>query len=225
MSSAVSKARSDYIKSIVKARGLRSRLIFHRKNGRRAAKIRKAYIRASRDRAAKKSHYTKLKNSNTPRVRAVKYAASILGAKEVPAYSNKGPQVTPWQRSFGDWLVGQPWCGVFVGVILRHVGVNVNSRIAAVAFIEDDAKAGRNGFKSWKGNRQGRAGDVAVLFGRGIHAGLILSHDAKLGGYWVAEGNTSSNNVGSQSNGGGSYRRFRSYSQVYGIAVPRYKGE
>lgn len=223
--SAVSKARNSYINSIVKERALRSRLIFHRKNGKRAAKLRKAYLRARRDRVAKKAYYVKLKNSNTPRVRAIKYASTLLGAKEVPAYSNRGPKVTPWQRSFGEWLVGQPWCGVFVGVILRHVGVNVNSRIAAVSYIEDDAKAGRNGFKQWKSAKQGRGGDVVVLFGRGIHTGFILSHDARLGGYWTAEGNTSPGSAGSQSNGGGSYKRFRPYNQVYGIAVPRYKGE
>jgi hypothetical protein len=150
----------------------------------------------------------------------------MLGAREYPANSNRGPRITDWQESFGSWLVGQPWCGVFVGVAIRHVGVPVNSRIAAVAFIEDDAKAKRNGFKEWKtGKTSGRSGDVAVLFGRGVHTGLILRRDRKLGGYWIAEGNTSPGAGGSQANGGGSYKRFRPYSAIHGIAVPDYKGE
>jgi hypothetical protein len=109
---------------------------------------------------------------------------------------------------------------VLCGVALRHSNVPVNSRIAAVAFIEDDAKAGKNGFKSWKGVKSGQPGDLVVLFGRGVHVGFIEKRQGS--GYVTIEGNTSSGAGGSQSNGGGSYRRYRPYSQVHGIAVPDY---
>lgn len=224
--SEITRARSSYIRSVVAERATRSRVIFWRKKGKRASRLRRLLARQRADRVAKGKYYEKLKAANTPRNRAVKHATRMLGAKEVPAGSNKGPQVTSWQKSFGDWLVGQPWCGVYIGVALRHAGVNVNSRIAAVSFIEDDARAKRNGFKEWKTIKtSGRSGDVAVLFGRGVHAGLILRRDKKLGGYWIAEGNTSPGAGGSQSNGGGSYKRFRPYSAIHGIAVPDYKGE
>jgi hypothetical protein len=156
----------------------------------------------------------------TTREKAIYYAPSLLGEREVPPGSNRGRRLTGWQSSFGSWLVGQPWCGTLCGVILRHSNVAVNSRIAAVAFIEDDAKAHKNGFKAWKGVKSGQPGDLVVLFGRGVHVGFIEKRTGS--GYTTIEGNTSSGGGGSQSNGGGSYRRYRPYSQVHGIAVPDY---
>ena len=161
---------------------------------------------------------------------AVKWAARWVGKTESPYGSNTAPWgLTAWQRAFGDWLVGAAWCGVFVGTALKNAGVKgINSRVASVALIIEDAIAGRNGWAKVIYRRSTRAGDVTAgrrgdalgLFSENTHVALI-DHPVP-GGYATIEGNTSSGNSGSQSNGGGVYRRFRSYSDVAYIARPRY---
>lgn len=210
--------RSRVIAQAKRVAKTRSRVIYHAKRGRRAPKLRRVL---ARQRATLSKLRKALSRSRDPRKRAVIYARTLLGEVESPAGSNRGRRLTGWQKSFGEWLIGQPWCGVFVGVILRHVGVKVTSRIASVAMIEDDARAGRNGFKSWRSARGGRSGDVAVLFGRGVHTEFIAKKTKT--GYWTYGGNTSpEGGGGSQSNGGGSFKRFRPFDQVHGVAVPAY---
>jgi hypothetical protein len=221
-------ARHRFTVRAKQSKAAREAYLARKTKGRKAAKIKarkirdaryRAYKRAQAKKYALRARYFYVKNLN-PRGKAVAWAKKNTGVNENPAGSNRGGKITTWQLRFGSWLVGQPWCGVFVGNALLAAGVKVNSRIASVAFIEDDARAGRNGFKAWRGPQAGQAGDVAVLFGRGIHTGLI--ERATSDGYWVREGNTSSGNAGSQSNGGGSYLRFRPFSSVHGVAVPDY---
>lgn len=196
----------------------RSRVITHAKNGRHAPRLRRLLARQRATLARLRDAFIRSQN---PRTKARRWAAAQVGTVENPAGSNRGGKITEWQMYFGLWLVGLAWCGVFVGRALAHAGVPVNFRVASVAAIEDDAKAGRNGFKLWRGAREGRAGDAVILFGRGIHVELIAKRVA--GGYITYGGNTSpEGGGGSQSNGGGVYRRFRPYSQVHGIAVPDY---
>lgn len=154
---------------------------------------------------------------------AIAWARAQVGTVEQPASSNRGPKITPWQQSWGSWLVGQPWCGVFVGVALRDHGgvVGLNSRLAAVAFIEDDAIARRFGWAGWHGARNGTPGDAVILFGRGVHVELIAT--VHPWGYTTVGGNTSAEgSSGSQSNGGGVFVRSRPFSVVRGCARPRY---
>lgn len=155
--------------------------------------------------------------------RAVRWARSQVGTVEIPANSNTGPKIGSWQKAFGSWLVGQPWCGVFVGTALGVGGVKVNSRVAGVALICDDAEKGVNGWQSFSRDpNTARRGDAVVLFGRGTHVGLVVRNDKANQKLYTVEGNTSPGNQGSQDNGGGVYERVRDYSVVYGIARPRY---
>lgn len=157
----------------------------------------------------------------TRRERAIEYAPTRLGLVENPPGSNRGGFITTMQKAFGDWLVGLAWCGVFAGYILRHVGVKVTYRVASVNNIVNDAKAGKHGFRKWRSNeRDVEAGDLAVIFGPDVHVEFVLEVTAT--GCWTAGGNTSPGAGGSQSNGGGSYRRFRTWAEIYGIAVPDY---
>lgn len=150
---------------------------------------------------------------------AVRWALAQAGTHEVPYGSNGGPGISGWERAFGFGRV--PWCGIFVGTALRRVGVKVTSRVASVGLIEGDAKAGANGFESWHGRTAGREGDAVVLFGYGVHVELIVRRRAW--GYETCGGNTSpEGGSGSQSNGGGVYRRRRTFGQVRGVARPRY---
>lgn len=141
-----------------------------------------------------------------------------LGVTEKPPGSNGGPGISQWQAAFGFGRV--PWCGIALGTALRKAGVRgISSRVASVAAIEDDARRGRGGFLTLVPRSQARPGDAVILFGRGVHVGIV---EANRGSYLVTcEGNTSSGS-GSQSNGGGLFRRRRPMSAVHAVARPRY---
>jgi hypothetical protein len=161
---------------------------------------------------------------------ALEWARRWIGRTEQPPGSNKaGWGLTEWQYALGSWLVGQAWCGVFAGTALKNAGVKgITSRVAAVLLILDDALNGRNGFERAVFRRKtghgsvadGRPGDLVGLFGETTHVGMIEKRVA--GGYQTIEGNTSSGSSGSQSNGGGCFRRTRPDSAVVYIVRPKW---
>lgn len=161
---------------------------------------------------------------------ALRWAAMWVGKTEWPAGSNRAPWgLTAWQQALGGWLVGQAWCGVFVGTALKNAGVvGINGRVAGVILILDDALNARNGMRSVVYRRKsghgsvsaGQPGDAIGLFGESTHVGLIEKRVP--GGYQTIEGNTSAGDSGSQSNGGGCFRRIRPDSAVVYIVRPDY---
>lgn len=177
-------------------------------------------------------------SSLTPRGRALRWLSDHRGLTEQPAGSNRDNRadgITAAQKrcaNGGTWLVGQPWCGVWAWNACCYAGgVKGNSRWASVAFIEDDAKMRRNGFRGWKPKGAGvkgvLRGDLVVLFGRGVHVEVV--REIKPLRPWrpyrvivTDGGNTSSGNSGSQDNGGGAYRRERRMRDVHGFALCDY---
>jgi hypothetical protein len=155
---------------------------------------------------------------------ALTFGRRYIGRAEHP--SNRGTWgLNAWQlelASGGAWLNAAPWCGIYVWACLtKGAGVKgLNSRCAAVNFIYLDAAAGRNGWRSRHGRTEGKPGDAVILFGTSTHVGLIEKRVP--GGYQTIEGNTSPGNGGSQSNGGGCYRRVRPYSAVVACCRPNY---
>ena len=122
----------------------------------------------------------------------------------------------------GTWLRGQPWCGCWAWAGLHAAGVLERGAywMASVAAIENRARKGWWPFKMWTMDRtKVKRGDLVVLFGHGIHVETVR----RVGRHhlYTWGGNTSSGNGGSQSNGGGAYRRVREYSQVHGFAILR----
>jgi hypothetical protein len=166
----------------------------------------------------------------TPRGKALRWASSHRGCTEQPAGSNTDKRKDGIRKAQidcaggGTWLVGQPWCGTWCFNALQAAGVKgITSRLASVALIEDDAKAKRGPFRGWTTDpRKALRGDLVVLFGRGVHVGLLRDIDVKRGVVILDEGNTSSGSSGSQDNGGGSYRRVRPLSAVRGVALVDY---
>jgi hypothetical protein len=158
-----------------------------------------------------------------------KWHNAHLGINENPADSNcddreDGIRNAQDTCANGTWLRYQPWCGVWCYMGLHQSGKvapGSDSWMASVASIEDYAKAGRGPFRGWTTDgSKAKTGDLVVLFGRGQHVGTIRSVDANYAHTW--EGNTSSGSSGSQSNGGGSYKRSRSRSsETYGYALVR----
>lgn len=168
----------------------------------------------------------------TPRGKALRWATKHRGITEQPAGSNRDNRKDGIRKAQvdcaggGSWLIGQPWCGVWCFNALQAAGVRgISSRQASVALIEDDAKKRRGPFAGWTRD-PGKVlrGDLVVLFGRGVHVGLVREVDAKRGIVICDEGNTSSGSAGSQDNGGGAYRRVRPLSAVHGFARVDFPG-
>lgn len=142
-------------------------------------------------------------------------AASQLGVTEDPRGSNR---VRYWPE------VGQPvgntngwaWCAAFVTWVLLQVGVDLRKHVSwpyQCQRIMLWAKAtGR-----WK-TTDPQPGDLVLYCWDGTgHASHIGIHERIVDGlYQAIEGNTSPTNVGSQSNGGGVFRRVRSRSVILG---------
>ena len=173
----------------------------------------------------------------TPRGRALRWLTNHRGITEQPSGSNTDGRkdgIRAAQQRLGGWLIGLPWCGVWACNAALAGGVKMSKpyRWASVTNIEDDAKAGTNGFIKWVPNRPGEErgkvmrGDLAVMFGRGVHVATFRQFVKDSHGNVVAivtdEGNTSSGVGGSQSNGGGAFRRVRPIGEVYGFARVNY---
>lgn len=152
---------------------------------------------------------------------AIAFGRRYIGVHESPAGSNRGPLIDKWQARFG--FRGAPWCGLLLGNELLAAGVKgVTSRIASVSAIEDDARTHRGCFFGYTPGFGAHAqrGDAVILFGLGIHVGLII--EVVAGGYRTVEGNTSATKAGNQSAGGCVAEHIRSASEVHGVAHIRY---
>lgn len=150
-------------------------------------------------------------SSGGPAAKAVSEAAKRLGVSEVGT-SNRGKRLDTWQKKYG--MLGQPWCGIFVGLALEKAGVKgIDSSVASVAAIEANAKAGTRGFKSWHSAKDARPGD-ALIPAAGKHVGLVERVDRKKGLIYTIEGNTSNGKV---------ERRVRKMGEMYGVARPRFR--
>ena len=129
---------------------------------------------------------------------------------------------------FGEWygMNGQPWCAMFVSWAYHEAKlgrlVNASSR---KGFASCDA--GLKWFAK-KGKlvpvAQAQPGDL-VFFqfdndAQPDHVGIVEKNNTRLKRLVCIEGNTSPNNSGSQSNGGGVYRKKRSYGTVMAVARP-----
>lgn len=148
------------------------------------------------------------------RIRALTLAGNKVGVKEVPP--NRGALIDAWNALAGA-PTGSPWCASFVHAMFKKAGLDLPGG-ASVEAILTAAKA-----KGWVVKRPLR-GDLACFdfnegdkYGPfGDHIGFVERVLALRWGNgtftgWVAtvEGNTSSGVAGSQSDGGGVYRRRR----------------
>lgn len=116
---------------------------------------------------------------------------------------------------------GVPYCAMFVSWVLAQVGMTPPGGIYAYCpyGINGARNAGRLVSKT-----AAQPGDI-VFFdwgGDGVsdHTGFVESYAN--GVYTCIEGNTSPGTSGSQSNGGGVYRRTRYASQICAVARPAY---
>lgn len=136
---------------------------------------------------------------------------------------------------FGRWyaeLVGDsyfgesgvPYCAMFISYCLDWAGVTAEGVPGAYVpwILSANSDAGR-----LVANEDAQPGDL-VMFdwqGDGVadHIGIVEENHADEGWMQTIEGNTSPGSGGSQSNGGGVYRRARNYSSIIGVTRPYYE--
>lgn len=109
----------------------------------------------------------------------------------------------------------QAWCGSFVGDVYKRAGFNIGAHVWVpyVPYVETWAKR----IGAWKTSRA-QLGDLTVYgFGKSSaqHIGIAWPDEGS-SEYRAVEGNTSSSNAGSQSNGDGVYVRYRRRAQIRG---------
>lgn len=119
---------------------------------------------------------------------------------------------------------GIPYCAMFVSYCLNWAGFEAAGLPGAYVpwILSANSDAGR-----LVANEDAQPGDL-VMFdwqGDGVadHIGIVEENHPDEGWMQTIEGNTSPSNGGSQSNGGGVYRRARNYSSIIGVARPYYE--
>jgi CHAP domain len=139
-------------------------------------------------------------------------------------YAEEGDNLTIMGKWYG--LNGQPWCAMFVSYCFNLAGaLNLISVTGKKGFAGCDA-----GLKAFaKAGMlvpvgQAQPGDI-VFFqfdtdAEPDHVGFVYVNDGK--NLICFEGNTSSDEKGSQSNGGMCAKKKRPYSLVMAVARPKY---
>ena len=152
-----------------------------------------------------------MSTANTIQARAIQLALAEKGYKEGSRNRNK------FAANTYPEVQNQAWCGSFVGDVYRRAGWDSRGLVwmPYVPYIESWAKK----IGAWKTTRA-QPGDIVVYgFGRtsGQHTGIAYP-DESTGGdsYRAIEGNTSSGNGGSQTNGDGVYVRYRRRRDIRG---------
>jgi hypothetical protein len=151
---------------------------------------------------------------------AVKWARSNIGVHEQPSLSNWGHPVQDWITFTG---YGGPtlWCGCFVAfAVVEKGGAEVPQRIR-LGFdqhINEDARAGKNGFEGAVPVSDARPGDIATFNFR--HIGLVVG-PTRNGMIHTIDGNTSSTD-GTNNNGGEVAEHHRQANLVTCVGRLRY---
>lgn len=185
-----------------------------------------------RERARKERLRQIRKNQHEGPKATCTYAKSMVGVTENPAGSNTGPTVVRdgkpggvsfWERAWG--LGACYWCLCFACYCVRNIGAAKISGVCVnAAEVERMAKAHTNGWVAVPAD-EARAGDISLwcFDGTGVpdHGELVVGpfHDGLSND---VGGNTSSDDSGSQSNGGGVFAKARPLSQLTCVARPLY---
>lgn len=165
------------------------------------------------------------------------HAKKFIGVTEHPAGSNGGePEPAGWIRDRGyvsgtAASVGPPWCDIFYSSMVVLAGGHVPSGEDSgyVPQTVAIAKAGLGGYEefvAWNGDHSRvTAGWGAAFAWNGSHLGgdhiEVFDHWVSASEFATVGGNTSSDNSGDQSNGGGVFARTRNIVDVVGFVKPR----
>ena len=132
------------------------------------------------------------------------------------------------ETKYGAWygVNGQPWCAIFVSWCYDKAGL-VDKVAAETKKGFASCDAGLKWFaKKGKIVPVGEAQEGDIVFfqfdtdAQPDHVGIVEKNMKRLKALKTIEGNTSPNNKGSQSNGGGVYQKKRSYATVMAVVRP-----
>ena len=144
----------------------------------------------------------------TTRTNVLRKAASYIG------YTERGNNITQfWERQKPSFQ-GGPWCAAFVVDVLEQEG-NTLLKEVPLPYYTPSMEAWARKTGRWKASKDCKPGDL-LIYGttRAVHTGFL---EKQKGSYVQAiEGNTGPGNGGSQTDGGGVYRRVRPRSWVRG---------
>lgn len=132
------------------------------------------------------------------------------------------------ETKYGAWygVNKQPWCAIFVSWCYDKAGL-VDKVAAETKKGFASCDAGLKWFaKKGKIVPVGEAQEGDIVFfqfdndAQPDHVGIVEKNMKRLKALKTIEGNTSPNNKGSQSNGGGVYQKKRSYATVMAVVRP-----
>ena len=163
---------------------------------------------------------------------AAAYAKSMIEITEDPAGSNSGPTVTRkgkkggvtfWEAAFG--LGPCFWCLCFACYCVRDIGgAKVGGLMVNAEEVERMAKAHSNGWLEVP-KTEAKVGDIALFCfdgtGKPDHGELVVG-PFRDGMSNDVGGNTSSEDSGSQTNGGGVFAKRRDLGLLTSVARPLY---
>jgi hypothetical protein len=156
---------------------------------------------------------------------ALKFAAAQLGVTERPPGANWGGKVEQWIRLAG-YTSPVPWCGCFANAACMAGGIP--SGAGWIGYTPAIIAHARNGTGGWSWHSTPREGDLVLFDTPGgdpaVHVGMVEKPMSSTHVDTI-EGNTSSGS-GSQSDGGGVFRRERVSSSAFrivGFARPPWK--
>ena len=202
----VSRARAAYIRAVVAERRAKSRLIFRRKQGRKALKLRRLLARKRLDRRkAKRSYLAARLRANRPlRAKALDEAVALIGVMESGG-NNRGEKVTQIIRANGG-TGPEPWCGDFVAYCYRLAGSKAVDRRWAAVRLLSLVSGVRRTTNPQPGDLVRFTFDHVGIFSKRVNGSTIE----------VIEGNTGASGAVSDSSTGGDgvYRKNRSTSLV-----------
>lgn len=150
-------------------------------------------------------------------------AAAEVGYEETGGPSGHDGNITKYWADLDRGLQGQSWCAAFVRWVCKHSGAPVLGISNPYYCPTIETYARHAGL--WDTSGHYHPGDW-VLFdwtGHGLaeHIGIVVGDDGSV--VHTIEGNTSPTNGGSQSNGGGVYRRDRPHGSTIRGAVSFHK--
>lgn len=144
--------------------------------------------------------------------KALEWAYQLEGILEEPKNSNRGLAIDDIQKVFG--FKGVQYCALFAQYCYKRACTDLNipfpfSGTASSQTLYQEALK-----KNWAevDFTKLKAGDIVIWRKFKLwqgHVGIVEAVFPEFGSFHTIEGNTSPGNTGSQSNGGGIYRRTR----------------
>lgn len=144
-------------------------------------------------------------------------AASQIGYREGTGYGGRSNYTKFWAALKPEWQ-GGPWCATFVHWVFKECGNTLLLDNVPMPYYTPSMESWARANGRWIASKDARPGDV-VIFGnssKATHTGILTKQYDR--DHIVAiEGNASAGARGSQTDGGGVYRRVRPRSFIRGV--------